>query len=67
MQKLLSYMRSACQQYNMISEGDRIAVGVSGGKDSVSLLAGMAMLRKFYPEHFELVAITLDPRRLQRH
>ena len=34
----------------MISEGDRIAVGVSGGKDSVSLLAGMAMLRKFYPE-----------------
>ncbi len=62
MQKLLSYMRSACQQYDMIKEGDRIAVGVSGGKDSVALLAAMANLRIFYPEKFELVAITLDPR-----
>lgn len=55
-------MRSACQQYEMIKEGDRIAVGVSGGKDSVALLAAMANLRIFYPEKFELVAITLDPR-----
>ena len=55
-------MRSACQQYDMIKEGDRIAVGVSGGKDSVALLAAMANLRIFYPEKFELVAITLDPR-----
>ncbi len=62
MQKLLSYMRSACQQYEMIKEGDRIAVGVSGGKDSMALLAAMADLRLFYPEKFELVAITLDPR-----
>ena len=62
MQKLLSYMRSACQQYEMIKEGDRIAVGVSGGKDSMALLAAMANLRIFYPEKFELVAITLDPR-----
>ncbi len=62
MQKLLSYMRSACQQYEMIKDGDRIAVGVSGGKDSMALLAAMANLRKFYPEKFELVAITLDPR-----
>ena len=62
MQKLLSYMRSACQQYEMIKDGDRIAVGVSGGKDSIALLAAMANLRKFYPEKFELVAITLDPR-----
>lgn len=62
MQKLLSYMRSACQQYEMIKDGDRIAVGVSGGKDSIALLAAMANLRKFYPEKFELIAITLDPR-----
>ena len=62
MQKLLSYMRSACQQYDMIKDGDRIAVGVSGGKDSVALLAAMADLRRFYPAKFELVAITLDPR-----
>ena len=62
MQKLLSYMRSACQQYDMIKDGDRIAVGVSGGKDSMALLAAMADLRRFYPQKFELVAITLDPR-----
>lgn len=55
-------MRAACQQYEMIKEGDRIAIGVSGGKDSMALLAGMANLRRFYPEKFEIVAITLDPR-----
>ena len=55
-------MRSACQQYYMIKDGDRIAVGVSGGKDSVALLAAMADLRRIYPAKFELVAITLDPR-----
>ena len=55
-------MRAACQQYEMIKEGDRIAIGVSGGKDSIALLAGMANLRRFYPEQFEIVAITLDPR-----
>ena len=55
-------MRSACQQYDMINDGDRIAAGVSGGKDSVCLLAAMANLRRFYPCKFELVAITVDPR-----
>lgn len=55
-------MRAACQQYEMIKEGDKIAIGVSGGKDSMALLAGMANLRRFYPEKFEIVAITLDPR-----
>ncbi len=62
MQKLLSHMRAACQQYEMISEGDRIAIGVSGGKDSMALLASMATLRRFYPAKFDIVAITLDPR-----
>ncbi len=60
MQKLLSYMRSAIQKYNMISEGDKIAVGVSGGKDSLALLVAMARLRDFYPEKFKLGAIAVD-------
>lgn len=61
MQKLLGYMRSAIQKYNMISEGDKIAVGVSGGKDSLALLTAMARLRDFYPERFELGAVAIDP------
>lgn len=62
MQKLLGYMRSAVQDYGMIKSGDRIAVGLSGGKDSTALLAGLARMREFYPEKFELVALTLDMR-----
>ena len=62
MQKLLSYMRSACQKYDMIEEGDKIAVGVSAGKDSLALLAAMARLREFYPKKFQLVAVTVDMR-----
>lgn len=62
MQKLLSHVRAACQKYDMLQDGDRIAVGVSGGKDSLSLLASMANLKRFYPAKFELVAITIDPR-----
>lgn len=61
MQKLSSIMRAAIEKYNMIEEGDRIAVGVSGGKDSVVLLAGLAHLKRYYPKHFELVALTADP------
>lgn len=57
---LLSYVRRAVDDYEMINDGDRIAVGVSGGKDSLTLLAAMAGLRLFYPQKFELVAITED-------
>lgn len=58
--RLLSYVRRAIDDYKMIEEGDKIAIGVSAGKDSLSLLCAMAELRRFYPVKFELVAITVD-------
>lgn len=61
MTSLLAPMRAAIQTYDMIAPGDSIAVGVSGGKDSVALLAALARLRTFYPVDFSLTAITLDP------
>ena len=60
MKRLLSYTRRAIDDYNMIEEGDKIAVGVSAGKDSLTLLCAMAYLRRFYPKKFELIAITID-------
>lgn len=60
MQKLLSYLRRGVDDYKMINEGDKITVGVSGGKDSLALLYAMAKLRNFYPKKFELCAVTLD-------
>ena len=62
MKQLLSLTRAAVDKYNMIDEGDRIAVGVSGGKDSLALLYALARLKEFYPKKFEVVAITLDYR-----
>ena len=58
--RLLSFIRRGVDDYEMIQEGDKIAVGVSAGKDSLTLLAGMAELRRFYPKKFELIAITID-------
>ena len=62
MRRLLSRVRAAADDYNMICDGDRIAVGVSGGKDSLVLLKLMCELKRFYPADFELVAVTLDMR-----
>ncbi|MBQ7895070.1 MAG: tRNA 2-thiocytidine biosynthesis protein TtcA [Oscillospiraceae bacterium] len=53
-------IRRAVDDYNMIEEGDKIAVGVSGGKDSMLLLLAMNHLKSYYPKHFELEAITIE-------
>jgi len=59
LQKLLSRMRKAIEDYHMIEDGDHIAVGVSGGKDSLALLTGLVALQRFLPVRFQLTAITL--------
>lgn len=60
LQHVLSYTRKAVDEYAMIAEGDHIAVGVSGGKDSLTLLYAMHGLKRFYPQKFTLSAITID-------
>lgn len=60
LQQLLSYTRKAVDEYQMIQEGDHIAVGISGGKDSLTLLYALHGLKRFYPQKFELSAITVD-------
>ncbi len=58
-QRILGQVRRAVQDYNMIEDGDKIAVGVSGGKDSMTLLTALRKLQNFYPKKFELEAISL--------
>ncbi len=60
MRRMLSFVRRAVEDYGMIEDGDRIAVGVSGGKDSLVLLETLAEMRRFYPKKYEVVAITVD-------
>ncbi len=60
LQQLMSVTRKAIDEFHMIEKGDRIAVGISGGKDSLTLLYALAGLRRFYPHPFSLTAITVD-------
>lgn len=60
LQRLLSVTRQAVDEYGMIEEGDRIAIGISGGKDSITLLYALNGLRRFYPKSFEIEAVTID-------
>lgn len=60
LQQLLSLTRKAVDEYQMIEEGDKIAVGISGGKDSLTMLYALHGLQRFYPKHFTIEAITVD-------
>ncbi len=60
LQKILSPMRRAVEKYGMIEKGDKIAVGVSGGKDSLVLLSALAVMRRFAEFSYDIVAVTVD-------
>ena len=60
LQQVMSKTRKALDDYHMINEGDVIAVGLSGGKDSLALLTSLANMRRFYPVHYSLIGITCD-------
>ena len=61
MQRILSHMRKAIEEYHMIEEGDKIAICLSGGKDSITMLHAFKALKRFYPKKFEIIAISIDP------
>ena len=61
MQEILKYIRKPIDEYDMIHNNDKIAVGLSGGKDSITLLKGLKSLQRFYPKSFELIAISINP------
>ena len=61
MQQILGYMRKAIDEYNMIEDGDKIAVALSGGKDSISMLMGFKNLQRFYPKKFDIIAVSINP------
>lgn len=60
LQQLLSFTRKAVDEYTMIENGDKIAIGISGGKDSLTMLYALHGLRRFYPQKFDIQAITVD-------
>ncbi len=60
MQKILGGLRKVCEEYNLIDDGDKIAVGLSGGKDSLTLLTALKRYQSFSPQKFELIAIAVD-------
>lgn len=60
LQHLLSYVRRAVQDYQMIESGDKIAIGISGGKDSLILALALSHLKRFYPKSFEVIGITVS-------
>lgn len=61
MQKILGHMRKAIQEYRLISDGDCICVGVSGGKDSLVMLNGLVLLKRFIGIDYNITALTIDP------
>ena len=61
MQRILSYMRKAIEDYNMIEENDKIGICLSGGKDSITMLYAFKALQRFYPKKFDIIAISIHP------
>ena len=61
MQRILSHMRKAIEDYKMIEENDKIAICLSGGKDSITMLHAFKSLQRFYPKKFDIIAISINP------